>query len=179
MGEQLKERDRRVEELQHELDSRSSVTSIRSVSPTPSHVSDAAWLPEDSLYYAANSTPASIYDSARCGSNAAWVESIGAQLKQKEGELMQMQVLLSEQNKLKESTNKELTRLTILADQNDSLKEEVEYLKKELATVQQKYDTMLTMYGEKVEEAEELKLDLQDVKDMYKIQIEQLLHSKN
>jgi len=184
--EQLKERDRRVEELQHELDSRSSVrygrssvTSIRSVSPTPSHVSDAAWLPEDPLYYAGNSTPASLYDSARCGSNAAWVESIGAQLKQKEGELMQMQVLLSEQNKLKESTNKELTRLTILADQNDSLKEEVEYLKKELATVQQKYDTMLTMYGEKVEEAEELKLDLQDVKDMYKIQIEQLLHSKN
>ena len=34
------------------------------------------------------------------------------------------------------------------------------------------------MYGEKVEEAEELKLDLQDVKEMYKIQIEQLLHSK-
>ena len=30
---------------------------------------------------------------------------------------MQMQVLLSEENKLKESTNKELTRLTILADQ--------------------------------------------------------------
>ena len=34
------------------------------------------------------------------------------------------------------------------------------------------------MYGEKVEEAEELKLDLQDVKEMYKIQIEQLLRSK-
>ena len=29
--------------------------------------------------------------------------------------------------------------------QNDSLKEEVEYLKKELSTVQQKYDTMLTV----------------------------------
>ena len=30
------------------------------------------------------------------------------------------------------------------------------------------------MYGEKVEEAEELKLDLQDVKEMYKMQIDQL-----
>ena len=38
------------------------------------------------------------------------------------------------------------------------------------------------MYGEKVEEAEELRLDLQDVKDMYKMQIEDLLkkqHSTN
>ena len=31
------------------------------------------------------------------------------------------------------------------------------------------------MYGEKVEEAEELRLDLSDVKEMYKIQIEELL----
>ena len=33
------------------------------------------------------------------------------------------------------------------------------------------------MYGEKVEEAEELRLDLQDVKEMYKMQIDQLTHS--
>ena len=31
------------------------------------------------------------------------------------------------------------------------------------------------MYGEKVEEAEELRLDLQDVKEMYKTQIEDVL----
>ena len=34
------------------------------------------------------------------------------------------------------------------------------------------------MYGEKVEEAEELRLDLQDVKEMYKMQIDQLTNSK-
>ena len=33
------------------------------------------------------------------------------------------------------------------------------------------------MYGEKVEEAEELKLDLQEVKEMYKMQIDQLTNS--
>ena len=33
------------------------------------------------------------------------------------------------------------------------------------------------MYGEKVEEAEELRLDLQDVKEMYKTQIQELLHT--
>ena len=35
------------------------------------------------------------------------------------------------------------------------------------------------MYGEKVEEAEELRLDLADVKEMYKAQIQELLRSAN
>ena len=35
----------------------------------------------------------------------------------------------------------------------------------------QRYNALLQMYGEKVEEAEELRLDLQDVKDMYKSQV--------
>ena len=76
------------------------------------------------------------------------------------------------------------------------MKEEIGFLKEELKNVQQKYGTMLTvrsgiqmsisrskkyfyqMYGEKVEEAEELRLDLQDVKEMYKMQIDQLTNSK-
>jgi hypothetical protein len=34
------------------------------------------------------------------------------------------------------------------------------------------YDTIFAqMYGEKVEEADELRMDLQDVKDMYKAQV--------
>lgn len=33
----------------------------------------------------------------------------------------------------------------------------------------------MQMYGEKVEETEELQLDLQDVKDMYRAQIDDLL----
>lgn len=37
---------------------------------------------------------------------------------------------------------------------------------------------MLQLYGEKVEEAEELKLDLQDVKEMYKAQIDDLLRQQ-
>lgn len=37
---------------------------------------------------------------------------------------------------------------------------------------------LFQMYGEKVEETEELRLDLQDVKEMYKVQIEELVRSK-
>ena len=34
-----------------------------------------------------------------------------------------------------------------------------------------RYQALLQMYGEKVEETEELRLDLQDVKEMYKAQV--------
>lgn len=41
--------------------------------------------------------------------------------------------------------------------------------------LQRKYDAILQMYGEKVEETQELQLDLLDVKEMYKVQIDELL----
>lgn len=40
--------------------------------------------------------------------------------------------------------------------------------------LQQKYDAMLQLFGEKVEEAEELRLDLQEAKEAYKTQIDEL-----
>lgn len=45
----------------------------------------------------------------------------------------------------------------------------------EFKQLQEQYDAILQMYGEKVEETEELQLDLQDVKDMYRQQIDDLL----
>lgn len=41
--------------------------------------------------------------------------------------------------------------------------------------LQEQYDAILQMYGEKVEETQELELDLKDVKDMYRSQIDDLL----
>lgn len=37
--------------------------------------------------------------------------------------------------------------------------------------VQGKHEAMLQMYGEKAEQAEELKLDIQDLKSMYRQQV--------
>lgn len=48
-------------------------------------------------------------------------------------------------------------------------------LSTQFTELQEKYDAVLQMYGEKVEEKEELQLDLQDVKDMYRAQIDDLL----
>lgn len=44
--------------------------------------------------------------------------------------------------------------------------------------MQQQYETLCQLFGEKVEENEELKLDLGDVKDMYKSQIDELLRQQ-
>lgn len=38
----------------------------------------------------------------------------------------------------------------------------------------QRHNAVLQMYGEKAEECEELKMDLEDVKSMYKTQVEKL-----
>lgn len=38
-----------------------------------------------------------------------------------------------------------------------------------------RYQALLAMYGEKVEQTDELRLDLADVKDMYRSQIDELL----
>lgn len=47
-----------------------------------------------------------------------------------------------------------------------------------LQDLQQRHNTILQMYGEKAEEAEELRLDLIDVKNMYKCQIDELLKNQ-
>ena len=53
------------------------------------------------------------------------LESLGAQLKQKEGELAQLQLLLGEQARLRENMNREMTRLTIQAEQVEDRKEDL------------------------------------------------------
>ena len=40
-----------------------------------------------------------------------------------------------------------------------------------LQEVERKHEAMLQMYGEKAEEAEELKLDIEDLKTMYRQQV--------
>lgn len=45
-------------------------------------------------------------------------------------------------------------------------------------TVQEQYDALLQMYGEKEEQMAELRLDLQDVTSLYKAQLDELIALK-
>lgn len=69
----------------------------------------------------------------------------------------------------------ELSSLTLRIEELSSKVTEIEALNESLSEIQTRYDALLQMYGEKVEETQELKLDLEDVKEMYKSQIDQLL----
>ncbi|XP_050533623.1 TATA element modulatory factor-like [Daktulosphaira vitifoliae] len=117
----------------------------------------------------------SVYDSMRPSfSNTTTIlENLQAQIKLKEGEAQQLQWELSRREHERDQLTTELASLTTkVEEQSLSLVE--------LANLQKRYDALLQMYGEKIEESEELKLDLQDVKEMYKAQFlksEDRIHS--
>ena len=71
--------------------------------------------------------------------------------------------------------NSELSTLTLKIEELNVKVMNVAVLNESLQEIQTRYDALLQMYGEKMEENQELRLDLQDVKEMYKTQIDQLL----
>lgn len=80
------------------------------------------------------------------------------------GEALQLQWELSRRDHERDQLTTELAVLTAkVEEQSISLNK--------LSNLQKRYDALLQLYGEKLEESEELKLDLQDVKDMYKAQV--------
>ncbi|XP_012935003.1 TATA element modulatory factor [Aplysia californica] len=117
----------------------------------------------------------SVYDSLRHSGAAVVVENMQAQLKQKEGEITQLQSEIQQLERTRESMARELVDLS---NQNEELKEkkaEHEKLQTEFQELSGRYSALLQMYGEKEEQVQELRLDLQDVKEMYKTQIDTLL----
>ncbi|XP_041364019.1 TATA element modulatory factor-like isoform X2 [Gigantopelta aegis] len=122
-----------------------------------------------------NGSKVNLYESLRHSGAATILENLQSQLKQREGEIVQLQSDIADLERTRESMARELVSLT---NQNEELKEqlqEVPALQEKLQDINQRYHALLQMYGEKVEQAEELKLDLVDVKEMYKAQIDQLL----
>lgn len=110
--------------------------------------------------------------------SASILEHLQSLLKQKEGELLNSQDMVLSLERSRSSITEELAHATTT---NDKLKREVDtipILKQKLQEVSQKYEALLQMFGEKVEEAEELRLDIQDLKSMYRQQIEDLLAGK-
>lgn len=66
-----------------------------------------------------------------------------------------------------------MVRLSAICDQVDEMKQNNQSQKGKLNELDQKYQALLTLYGEKVETVEELQLDLSDVKELLKSQTEE------
>jgi len=119
----------------------------------------------------------SLYEALRDVGASSVMESLEFQLKLQDGEIKQLQSDIRELERTREALARELVNLTTV---NEKLSEEAaDYpdLLQKYKEMDVQYQALLQMYGEKVEETDELKLDLQDVKDMYKAQIEMLLKS--
>lgn len=99
-------------------------------------------------------------------------------LKQREGEVQQLQWELNRREQEKIYLNTEISKLLTRIENLESKCRDYDILKGQFEEVQQQYDTLCQLYGEKVEEAEELKLDLLDVKELYKNQLDELLNQQ-
>ena len=103
------------------------------------------------------------------------LEGLQSKLKQKDGEILQLQNQIIKLENIRESMAKELVSLSNkLESISEQLKEYPE-LQKNYQSLNTEYNALLQMYGEKSEEYDELKLDLQDVKEMYKLQVRFLI----
>ena len=92
------------------------------------------------------------------------------------GEVQQLQWELSRRDNERTILTHELSQLTTKVEDQEVKLNELEQLKCQFDDLQTKYNALLQMYGEKVEETQELQLDLQDVKEMYKTQVSLYLH---
>ncbi|XP_030567423.1 TATA element modulatory factor [Drosophila novamexicana] len=107
--------------------------------------------------------------------NTTTLEHLQALLKQRDGELTHLQWELSRLQAERGVLDNEISNLTM---EMEMLKEKVqsyEAMEKCYEDLQHRYDALLQMYGEKVERTEELELDLVELKQAYKIQIDELL----
>lgn len=80
------------------------------------------------------------------------------------GEIQQLQWELKNRDAERESLSSQLSILTAKT-------EEQEQLLASLSDLQTQYDALLQLYGENLEQNQELRMDLQDVKEMYKAQV--------
>ncbi|NWH88000.1 TMF1 factor, partial [Aegithalos caudatus] len=134
--------------------------------------------PHDHSFGPIATSGSNLYDAIRMGSGSSIIENLQSQLKLREGEISHLQLEIGNLEKTRSIMAEELVKLT---NQNDELEEKVKEIPKlrtQLKDLDQRYNTILQMYGEKAEEAEELRLDLEDVKNMYKTQIDELLKQR-
>ncbi|XP_018578228.1 TATA element modulatory factor-like isoform X3 [Anoplophora glabripennis] len=103
------------------------------------------------------------------------MQMLQTNLKQREGEVQQLQWELNRREQERSLLNSEISSLLTRVEDLESKSSDYDILQTQFNELQQQYETLCQLYGEKVEENEELKLDLTDVKDMYKSQIDELL----
>ncbi|CAH2002990.1 unnamed protein product [Acanthoscelides obtectus] len=106
------------------------------------------------------------------------MQMLQSNLKQREGEVQQLQWELNRREQERTLLNDEISTLLTRVETLEGKASDYDKLSEKFKELEKQYDTLCLLYGEKVEENEELKLDLTDVKEMYKGQIDELLRQQ-
>jgi len=109
------------------------------------------------------------------GGDVVAVEKLNSRLVHKDRELLALQSQLADLEKSRNSIADELVVLVAKSEELGEQAAKLPQLEQKLAKSEQKLDQVMQMYGEKAEQAEEYKLDIQDMREMFQAQIQQLL----
>lgn len=157
-----------VEKLEKELRKASSKITIQpSVPTTPSLAERPSPTPLES-------SPSN--GGAPAGDDDAVArEKYSHRLVHKDRELLALQSQLEELEKSRSSIAEELVDMVAKNEDLSKQVEDLPQLKLNLAQTEQKLDQVMQMYGEKAEQAQEYQLDIQDMREMFQAQIQQLI----
>eukprot|EP00049_Salpingoeca_infusionum_P022518 m.7290 g.7290 ORF g.7290 m.7290 type:complete len:806 (-) comp5233_c0_seq1:1024-3441(-) len=93
----------------------------------------------------------------------------------KDAKIASLQAQLLSSDQARKDLSEEVMQLMGKIDELTQTLQEKEADHQDSAALKQRYTQLLEMYGEKAEEYEELKMDLQDVKQVFRMQIDALL----
>ena len=110
--------------------------------------------------------------TAAAGPSVQLVERMSAAVRRLESEKAAHKDELIRLTNQRDESRDQIVTLMKEVEEKRGLAERVEALEKELKEMQQRYLTTLEMLGEKSEKVEELKADVQDVKQMYRELVE-------
>lgn len=111
----------------------------------------------------------------RRGPSTMELEQLRALVRQKQGEVQALEHQRHELIATRDQLASELVAATTTSQRYQELLEEVEKMKGEKLDVEKRYLAAVELLGERDEQLEELRADLEDVKCMYREQVEMLL----
>ncbi|KAH3679256.1 hypothetical protein WICMUC_001136 [Wickerhamomyces mucosus] len=108
-------------------------------------------------------------------SNAQLLGKMSNQVRRLEAELSSMNEDLERLENEKKQANEEIVRLMKDNENVDAYKSRIKELEEDVESYSRRHEQMLEILGEKSEQVEELKADVQDLKDLCKLQVQQLV----
>lgn len=116
-----------------------------------------------SSFDSSSTTPAAV--------SSILVERLQANIRQLENQLSFYQTQLQSSSQSRDELSEEVLSMTQEIEQLRKEVKKTNQLEEQYQQLNDRYQTLLELLGEKAEQVEELKADLQDVKEMYKSQI--------